>query len=479
MPRPRVFKSLRVRLLAWYAFTFTAIVITLGATLYYVQRKAVYDQIDAALRRRAHALAAALRPQDAAGQTFDLELSDDLVADFDQPDGPSYAIWNAAGKLVDQSDPGNDTPRPPRPGLHTDPTRRRIAVEGPANSLILVGQHVAPQHRRLAELLWMVTALGAAAVLISLAGGWFLAGRALRPIRRITHAAQSVSASNLSQRIDVARTEDELGALVRTLNDAFDRLERAFEQQARFTADASHELRTPLSLLISQAQLTLKRDRPPDEYRQALQTSLAAAQRMRNTVEGLLKLARADAGPAQIARQPVSLASVIDQTANTLRPLAEQHRVDLTTHLPGDDPTLTGDPALLAELVANLLTNAIRYNRPGGNVTARLTHPDPDHLRLTVTDTGIGIPQADQPHVFERFYRVDRARSRDHAQTSGPSGSGLGLAIAKWITTAHQGTITLSSTQNEGTTVTVTLPRTSPSPVLGREPALSLPKGPG
>jgi signal transduction histidine kinase len=192
---------------------------------------------------------------------------------------------------------------------------------------------------------------------------------------------------------------------------------------------------------------------------------LAAAQRMRAIVEGLLKLARADAGHAQIARETVSLSSIVQDVANMLRPLADQHQVTLATDLPTADTTMVGDPSLLGELVTNLLTNAIRYNRPTGQVTARLTDADNDHLQFTITDTGIGISAADQPHVFDRFYRADQSRQQHHTETSG---TGLGLAIAKWITTAHGGTISLSSTEGKGTTITVTLPRSSPSPVLGR-----------
>jgi len=295
--------------------------------------------------------------------------------------------------------------------------------------------------------------------LVSLAGGWFLAGRALRPIRRITQAAQAISASNLSQRIDVARMEDELGALARTLNDAFDRLERAFEQQARFTADASHELRTPLSVLISQAQLALARDRDAPQYRAALETCLAAGRRMRATVEGLLKLARADAGKADIARGSVALASVVREAVALLRPAAAEHRVELSADLGAgnEDGVVIGDASLLAEMVGNLVGNAVRYNRPGGRVDVRLAS-SAGRAILTVADTGVGIPAADLPHVFERFYRVDRSRARE-SEAAAEGGSGLGLAIAKWIVDAHRGEISVASDEGKGTVVTVTLPR--------------------
>src|SRR5688572_20119268 len=376
MPRRRTvfFRSLRWRLLGWYALTLAATVAAMGATLYYAQRRTIFGQVDAELRERAEAIARGMQPQDPAARTFEVELGDALVADFAEPGGPWYAIWSSAGQTVDQSDPRSEVRRPPAPGVHVEGSRRQVAVPGPAGSLVVVGRDVSAQEADLRGLMWKVLALGGAATLVSLAGGWFLAGRALRPIRRITQAAQAISACNLSQRIDVARMEDELGALARTLNDAFDRLERAFEQQARFTADASHELRTPLSVLISQAQLALARDRDAPQYRAALETCLAAGRRMRATVEGLLKLARADAGKADIARGSVALASVVREAVALLRPAAAEHRVELSADLGAgnEDGVVIGDASLLAEMVANLVGNAVRYNRPGGRVDVRL-----------------------------------------------------------------------------------------------------------
>jgi heavy metal sensor kinase len=446
-----VVNSIRFRLLFWYALILLLLACALGVLLYVNVRRSIYAEIDGQLRAHALALAANLRAQ--PDGTFDLDLTEEHVQFFQQerPGAPYYAIWNKEGEVVDQTNPEiTGHPREAsRSGL------REVGAVGPNGSRVLVGQDISGVQRRLREILWITAILGAGAMGVALAGGWFLADRALRPIERITRTARTVSASNLSQRIDLTRVEGELNDLARTLNDAFDRLQQSFEQQTRFTADASHELRTPLSIVLSHAELALKKPRSEADYRAALETTLKAARRMKSVVEALLTLARADAREVTLRLEPVKLHELVADAVSGLTPVAAGRQVTIDTDL--GPVEMSGDRNLLHELVTNLLKNAILYNRDGGRVTVTLTATT-DAATLTVADTGIGIPAADQPHVFRRFYRVDKARSREQG------GTGLGLAISQWITHLHRGTISFTSEEGVGTTFAVTLP-TVPSEV--------------
>ena len=272
---------------------------------------------------------------------------------------------------------------------------------------------------------------------------------AVRPIERMSATAASISATNLSRRIDVANVDSEFTNLAGTLNDMFERLQTAFERQTRFTADASHELRTPLSIIHSHAELALARPRSAEEYREAMETCLRAARRMRNLVDGLLTLARVDAGNLVLQREEIDLGGLVEEIASLLEPLAARKGVQL--RVPASHALFRGDAGQLGQLVTNLLTNAIHYNRPGGEVTATVTTAEQD-VELSVADTGCGIPEEDRCHIFERFYRVDKARSREQG------GCGLGLAICKSIVEAHGGSITFTSEVDKGTTFLVRLP---------------------
>jgi heavy metal sensor kinase len=272
----------------------------------------------------------------------------------------------------------------------------------------------------------------------------------LRPIATISEAARQISASDLSRRINVEETQSELGSLAATLNDTFDRLESAFKQQVRFTADASHELRTPLAVIHTQLELALSRDRSPEEYRQAMQACLRAARRMRSLVDSLLVLARADAGRLELKRERFDLAESVEECAAMLAPLASQRNVELTaaTDTPAE---VVADRTRVTQVITNLMNNAIAYNRDGGRVRVSVGREDGVAV-LTVADTGVGIAPGDQADVFARFFRADKARSRE------AGGSGLGLAICKSIVDAHGGDIRFASRPGEGTTFTVRLP---------------------
>jgi heavy metal sensor kinase len=312
---------------------------------------------------------------------------------------------------------------------------------------ILVGRSLAPEFAEARQFAGWLLLGGASVLVLVLGGAWWLVGRALQPVEKISAAALKISSGDLSQRISVAETESELGKLAAVLNATFARLETLFAQQKQFTSAAAHELRTPLAVLISEAQTTLARERSPADYRESMSAGLDTAQKMRRLTEALLELARLDAGQEVLHREKTDLAAIAQDCVELVRPLAAARRLQIQCNLAPAETFC--DATRIAQVVTNLLSNAINYNRAGGEITVT-TRMENNGTVLKIADTGGGISAADLPRVFERFYRADKSRSS--------SGNGLGLSICRAIVTAHGGTIEISSTENVGTTFTVNLP---------------------
>jgi heavy metal sensor kinase len=378
-----------------------------------------------------------------------------------EQDQPYFVIWGQRGEVLRTSDVKLSIPAPALPADSPDLSPqfrqreglREVIVQGPFGTRILVGKSLRSEEAAIRRLFWRLLMAGTAVMAVGLYGGWWLSKRALRPIAVISDTARTISGSDLSRRITVGETESELGSLAQTLNETFDRLETAFQRQIRFTADASHELRTPVSIIHSHAELALSRERTAEEYRQALDTCLRAAKRTRSLVDALLVLARADAGKLQVKVEPFDLKDAAEECLALVASRAEERHVTLETHL--ETVTLAADRTRILQLLTNLLVNAIQYNREGGRVTLCIAARDADAV-VSIADTGIGIPAEDQAHVFERFFRADKARSRE------AGGSGLGLAICQSIVEAHGGSISFTSGPDSGTTFTVRLPLTRP-----------------
>lgn len=441
-------RSLRARLLAWYSLVLLIVLATFAAVaLWSVWRSSLRD-LDGRLSATASRLARALQAN--GGDRYELNLAEDDFSEFDASnDGPYYAIWTTGGTLIDRSDTGVEPAFPGTPQVRTAADRREVIIRGDGGTLVLVGQPLAGARSDLWGEIVAFAAAGGVALLLALAGGWFLVGRALAPIGRIAHTAERMSESNLGLRIDVARTEDELGSVATALNRAFDRLQDAFERQTRFTADASHELRTPLASQIAELEWALTRRRSESEYENTLRVSMKAAQRMRAVVEGLLTLARADAGPIEMPRQNVDLGDLVEEVTTSFRAVAAQRGVELRVR--ASRANVSGDPDRLRELISNLVSNALQYSGTGSRVTCTTSAAN-EKVVVEVSDTGPGIDPEDLPHIFERFYRASKTRSR----ASG--GAGLGLAICKWIAESHRGQIRCESTQGQGARFTVEVP---------------------
>ncbi len=492
-------KSLRWRLQLWYTGLLLVVVAGFGAILYYRARTAKVQEIDAQLEASAHYLDVTLRrlgkpappppappprprdpqekkppksgPPDGKKKGSPPERSpDELLQEVRLPPGLedqagtrerqrlNFAIWQRDGSLLRTNARPENVPAPlvdggtdfHEPLLLERGTSREFWMRGPDGTLIVVGKSLVDEWAALHAFGWQLVGIGVAVLVVGLLGGYALASRIFRPLAAMSAAAAAISASNLSSRIDTANIDNELADLAQVLNAMFARLEAAFTRQQQFTADASHELRTPLTILRTNAELALSQTRSAEEYRQTIESCLRAANRMAVLVQGLLTLARADAGNLTFKRQAVSLDQVVMDCLAQLRPLAEGKGVTMTADVCA--VIVSGEPTALTQVATNLLSNAIQYNRPGGTVHVQLSVAADTGL-FTVTDNGTGIPDRAGARIFERFFRVDKSRARHSG------GTGLGLAICKNIVEAHGGTIDFVSRTGEGTTFRVTLPR--------------------
>ena len=285
-------------------------------------------------------------------------------------------------------------------------------------------------------------------LLIVVAGGWGLAQQALRPVAQSIETAQALNPADLSARLPRSGAGDELDRLAETINALLDRLASYHAQAARFTADASHELRGPLAAIRAAIDVAVQQPRSADEYRDFLGDLGEQCDRLTALVNGLLLLARGDAGQIELRRAPIRLCDLVRDVVEMYHPLAEERSVRLEHR--GDAAAIVeGDGQLLRQLISNLVDNAIKFNRPGGRVAISVS-AEPANVTVTVADTGVGVPPEHIEHIFERFYQADSARCS--------AGSGLGLSICHWIVAAHGGTLHVSSEPGAGSAFTVTLP---------------------
>lgn len=504
-------KSIRGRIVLWLAFLLVAILSGFGVTAYQLYRVNQLAQVDESLERHVASIATDLRPKiggpggpggerwqgrppreelefdeldrrpppdrkppgeggprgfrepgpnggDPRGGMRRFVLSDATLAMFSETNAtaPYFAIWSRSGNMARQStNAPTGLSRPAgseadaRPNVRTVGLRREVFSYNSVGECILVGRSMEADLQSAHQFAWWLVAAGGAILLLGLGGGWWLATSALRPIEHMATAAGRIAEGNLAERINVTETENELGRLATVLNTTFAKLDAAFAQQKQFTADASHELRTPLAVLISEAQTTLARDRSPEEYRETVEACLAAAQQMRRLTDRLLQLARLDAGEGKLEGASIDLADCAAASVELVQPLAEQRGIRLGADL--KPAKLCGDAELLGQVVTNLLTNAIHYNRENGEVRIA-TSVENGEAVVRVSDTGQGIGEADLPHIFKRFFRADKSRAKANGR------NGLGLAICKAIVEVHGGRIEVETELGKGATFTVRLP---------------------
>ncbi len=501
-------KSLRLRLQLWQAIILSSVVVVFASAFYRQLHHATLSEIDGELRSDARVLEGTLRAIAAttsdeergeALQELSLSLgptlrlhpprhSGERPPDRRPGDSPDPVLENREGDRFGRGELEPGHLGPPRSSLpyfavftadgkmqhdgtggvtvawhaperllafrNAGEGRREVLLRGPSGTSIVVGRDVSRALSRLTESLVQLVAIGTAVLLLGLIGGWWLAGKITQPIRQIGETAGHITAQSLAGRIDTSRMDSELQSLGRILNSMLERLETSFERQNQFTADASHELRTPISVLMSHCELALSRPRSGDEYRNTLVTCQSAAARMGSLVDGLLTLARADSGQMELQLTEVDLQTLAGQSVSMFTPLADERQIAINLY--GTSAKCSADAVRVSQVIANLLHNAILYNRPAGSITIS-TSLESDCAVLRVEDTGGGIPAESLPLLFDRFYRVDHSRSRQ-AEDQRRSGSGLGLAICKTIIDAHQGSLAVTSQVGAGSQFEFRLP---------------------
>ncbi len=330
-----------------------------------------------------------------------------------------------------------------------------VIKSGRVVNLVRVGLSLENMYKTRQRFLLIMGGVLPFALLLSGGGGWLLARRALRPVDKMTRTAQKISGEHVNTRLHVTGSGDELDRLAKTLNDMLDRLDDAIHQMRRFSADASHELQTPLTILKGEMEVALRHQRTPEEYQQVLSSGLEEIGRINHLVEGLLLLARADAGVLQLDLRKVDLRELSQEVLDNMQLIADAHAVELLDDMK-EAVYVNGDREHLRRLVLNLVDNGIKYTPSGGSVRISL-RLDKNWATLDITDTGIGLTADQQQEIFSRFHRTPEARLRDG------KGAGLGLNIARSIAGAHGGKITVASSPDKGgSTFSFSLPAISP-----------------
>lgn len=480
--------SIRRRLTLWYAIALLASVSAFGGALYYERRRSSLRELDERLALEGNAAAQyfisyqrSLGRRLAGGETPGLAISAvggyldgirDYVVIFD-PD--RLAIYrNSAAKpftttalsdvlaVGDGASPirsrsgvvdfrgtgqGFRYAQVPLVGIWEQPEPASIFVVAPLDAVPFGAE----------QLLRAMLVIAPVILIGSMGLGYVLAEASLRPLEGMVDEIEAITdGRSLHRRVAVPRSADELARLAGTMNRMLARLEESFTSLHRFTADASHELKTPLMVLRVGVERAMLNPGTPTEALQSLEEVLEEIHRMSELVETLLTLARADEGRAFLAVEACDLRELINEASETAGMLGERQRITIRSEVPATAVTLPVDCSRIRQLLLNLVTNAIKYTPGGGKVSIGLVDQG-EAVAIIIGDNGIGIPPADLPHIFDRFYRVDSARSR----TGERPGAGLGLAITKWIAEAHGGGITVQSRQGRGTVFTVTLPKAS------------------
>jgi heavy metal sensor kinase len=454
---------LRVQLTAWYG-SILAVTLTLVAGLAWVaMRVSLYAAIDTDLRDRVHAAVASL------DEEVREHGSRDLPAHLlDHAGGDTWQIRASDGSWLYRTPAAaeTDTPLPIVPrGRHVAEfsnivvgrSRFRAAMaasgddEGAPTYTVQIIEPLDPVDNALT---WFARTMAVASpvlLVVACVGGYWMSGRALGPVDRITATARAITAHNLSDRVPMAGSGDELRRLTDTLNGMLDRLERSFARVTQFTADASHELRSPVAFIRTSADVLLRRSRTEDEWRDGVRQIQNESMRMTQLLDNLMTLARADAGADACAFEAVDINHVLAEACRRAMPLAQRKGLNFAGAESAAPMEARGNALLLERLFAILLDNAVKYTPTGGQIVVSIERTI-DTAAVVVRDTGIGMTTEDLPNIFERFYRADKSRSRDSG------GSGLGLSIARWIVDAHGGSIAVESHLGTGSEFRVALP---------------------
>jgi heavy metal sensor kinase len=440
-------KSIRVRLTLWYAVALALIVLAYALFVYLFVQNRLIAELDRQLEEdfeAAEVILGTLKgPDGNRGATLHAERHDEA------PPQRWVEVYAVDKSLLYQSKPDDQVALSAfdfTEGSSSESSLRSLAKpynEGGTLYWIRVARPEETVHRELRQLLWVMLFGLPPVILIAGFGGYLLARRVLSPLERMSQQARQISAERLGERLPIENPADEFGQLAVVFNEAFARIQGSFEQLQRFTADASHELRTPLTALRSVGEIGIREARTPEAYREIISSMLEEADRLSRLVSGLLHLARAESGRVELSKKREDLNLVAVEVASMLSVLAEEKEQKLSVE--GSSLFVQIDRLVLQQAVINLLDNAIKYSPRQAQITLRVERAD-QSAQLSIINTGPGISDEHQAHIFERFYRVDKGRSRSEG------GFGLGLAIAKWAVEANGGRLTLASEQGKGST---------------------------
>lgn len=489
-------ETIRGRLTAWYATALAVTLLAFAGALFVAQRDAAVRVLDQRIRSTADLTAGILQEIVSTGGTAirgvrggqrtlapavaaTLEVVPGFLIVTDSAGGVLFASPDARALTFEQFDELRrlavmDTAPPATHTTRIDPdgptvrwVSRSAADAGPDFGRVLAGADAAAANLGIDQVLAPLVLLLPVSVLVAWIVGAWIARRALAPVDRIiTEVEEITDGRSLHRRLPQPRVKDEFGRLAETLNRMMARLEQSFVALRRFTADASHELKTPLTVLRAGVERAITSPAVPRETLEVLEETLQEVNRMTELVDALLTLARVDEGRAPLHLESTDLRLLVGEVEETGELLAENSGVAIHVELPPHPVSLEVDASRIRQLLINLVTNALKYTPRGGEVRIALADL-PERVTLTVTDTGIGIAPGDLPHVFDRFYRADTARTR----TGERPGAGLGLAICKWVAEAHGGTIEVHSRPGRGTTFAVRLPRPAATAAGGTVPA--------
>jgi two-component system, OmpR family, sensor kinase len=477
-----MFSSVRMRLTLWYTVVLACALMVLAVATYFVLRRNSVRMTDSSMVEMADSFLTTVRAetQGTAGPDGLKEALQEAIAEHKFRD-TVFVVLDAEGRIIACSDsqivsagPSGTIPdilketvgqnireaRPFRKIRLQDQVYSsfvRNFVIGTAESKLLVLQSLCHQEEFLKSVLSAFALAIPLSIVLASGGGYFLARRSLSPVVVMGTQAGRIGADNLHDRLQVSNAHDELGHLAQSFNSLLDRLDQSFEQQRRFMADASHELRTPVAILCGEADVALSQpSRSPEDYRASLDILRGEAKRLKHIVEDLFTLARADAGQYPLTLSDFYLDELVTECSRSFRTLAAAKQITICCDTSQEMP-IHADEALLRRMIVNLLDNAIKYTPPGGSVSVNWRVQD-SRYRITVSDTGEGIPGELQARVFERFFRADKVRSRSD---NDGGGAGLGLSISRWIVQAHGGGLELTRSDKRGSTFTVLLPRTA------------------
>ena len=455
--------SIRMRLSAWYLVVLCLCLAILAGAIFWGAQRNISRLIDNDLRARLKATQAFMEQQLPGDSSADLQ---DEFQEYSasQPGGELLQISDAKGAWVFQSPsiqklnirPGTINPADMDSSsrLQTQGLLRLITatviIKGSLYN-VQIATDVSKFHLFLEQLMWLLLISTPLAIGLALAGGYWLSGRALLPVRQIIERARSIGASKLSLRLDVPQAADEMRSLTETLNDMLGRIESSFKKITQFTADASHELRTPIAIIRTTTEVALRYPRDGQEYRQALLDILEEAERTSSLLDDLLALARSDSEGWRFAKEPVNISQIIEKTYSKAQVLAAERNISFSLRIEARDVYIAGDPEALSRMFLVFFDNAVKYTPIGGQVASSFSVRDEAWV-FEIRDSGIGIPKDALAHIFERFFQVNESRTRNGG------GFGLGLAIAKAIANAHQAEIQAESQEGIGSVFRICFP---------------------